>query len=611
MPRSRLTRLLLGLLAAIVLPIGAAVGILIAPASGAPVAALPPAPASPFGPSVYVFTPDMPQAQIQQTVDAVAAQQLTNQFGPERYALLFMPGTYGTPTSPLRFQVGYYTEVAGLGAQPSDVVINGSIDVYNQCDSTGCYALNNFWRSLSNLTINAAGGEGCQTNTEFWAVSQASPMRRVQVNGTVSLMDYCSAGPQYASGGFIADSVFTGGTVVNGSQQQYIVRNSNLDGWSNGVWNQVFLGDNGAPPTNFVVGSPAGPYTTVDRTPVSRERPLLQSDGHAGYQVFVPATRRDSVGPSWSAGGRALPLSSFFVATPSTSILRINAALLAGKNLLLTPGVYKLALPIVVLRPNTVVLGLGLPTLVPQYGADAIDVANVSGVSLAGLTVDAGPRNSSALVRIGLIPGLPSVPRGGDPTALFDVFFRVGGATAGRADTSLVVNSSDVILDDTWIWRADHGAGVGWTANTAATGLRVEGADVRAYGLAVEHFQKTEVLWHGARGTVVFFQNEMPYDVPSQAAWMSTPTVKGYPAFQVTAPTFSGFGMGSYSFFNQGLDIRSAQAFLVPNAPGVSLTDLITVYLNGDGGIDSVVNGVGAPVDKTTPQTSTVLHYPN
>src|SRR6202042_2904318 len=136
-----------------------------------------------LGPDVYVFTPSMPQSQIQATVDAIADQQISNQFGTQRYALLFEPGTYGTAADPLNFQVGYYTQVAGLGATPGDVVINGSVDVYNQCFGTGnCIALDNFWRSLSNLTINVnTPGFGCY-NGEFWAVSQAAPMRRVQVN---------------------------------------------------------------------------------------------------------------------------------------------------------------------------------------------------------------------------------------------------------------------------------------------------------------------------------------------------------------------------------------------------------------------------------------------
>ena len=135
---------------------------------------------SDLGPNVIVFDPSMPTSQIQTTVDAIASQQISNQFGTQRYALLFKPGTYGTSADPLNFQVGYYTSVAGLGRSPGDVVINGSIDVHNQCDAANsCTALNNFWRSLSNLTINVdTPNFGCYTG-EFWAVSQASPMRRV------------------------------------------------------------------------------------------------------------------------------------------------------------------------------------------------------------------------------------------------------------------------------------------------------------------------------------------------------------------------------------------------------------------------------------------------
>ena len=80
-----------------------------------------------FGPNVLIFDPSMPTTQIQAAVDAIAKQQVANQFGTQRYALLFKPGTYGsrTPIDPaLNFQVGYYTTVAGLGLSPSDVVIN-------------------------------------------------------------------------------------------------------------------------------------------------------------------------------------------------------------------------------------------------------------------------------------------------------------------------------------------------------------------------------------------------------------------------------------------------------------------------------------------------------
>jgi hypothetical protein len=574
-----------------------------------------------LGPNVYVFTPSMPQSQIQATVDSIANQQISNQFGTQRYALLFEPGTYGSAADPLTFQVGYYTEVAGLGGSPGDVTINGTIDVYNQClpaadgSNTNCIALDNFWRSMSNLTINVTGQTGCETGADFWAVSQAAPMRRVNVTGgNLSLMDYCNGGPDYASGGFIADSAFSGGTVINGSQQQFIVRNSNLDGWSNGVWNQVFSGDIGAPPTTFPPTTAGGPYTTLATSPVTQEEPFLQTDASGNYSVFVPALQHNSSGTSWQGGpaaGTSVPTSKFFIARPSTPVLAIDAALALGQNLLLTPGVYDLKAPILVSRPNTIVLGLGFPTLVPQNGTAAMQVLGVPGVKLSGMIFDAGPKNSPVLLQVGG-PLAAGTGRASDPSLVQDVFFRIGGATAGSATDSLVVNSSHVILDDIWAWRADHGAGAGWTSNTADNGLTVNGNDVTAYGLAVEHYQKNEVVWNGQGGEDIFFQNEMPYDPPSQAAWMSGPATDGYPAFVISrrVTSFSGYGLGSYCFFNQGVPIQSATAFSVPDTSGVQLHDLLTRFLNGSGSINHVVNDTGAAVDTANPGPTYLVSYP-
>ncbi len=588
-------------------------------ASAAGAAAVPPAPPPAagqpdFGPNVYIFSPSMPQSQIQATVDSIASQQVPNQFGPQRYALLFEPGTYGSATDPLTFQVGYYTQVAGLGASPGDVVIDGAIDVFNQCfgpGNTNCIALDNFWRSMSNLTINVTASpsvSGCQGSADFWATSQAAPVRRVQVNGFFTLQDYCTAGPQYASGGFIADSKFTGSTVLNGSQQQFIVRNSDLDGWTNGVWNQVFAGDEGAPAQSFGVQGGAGPYTTLATAPVTQEEPFIYTGSDGAFNVFVPSLRHDSAGPSWAGGaasGTSIPISRFFIASPGTPIALINLALAFGKDLILTPGVYNLSRPIEVTRPDTVVLGLGLATLIPSRGNAAMRVASVPGVKLSGMIFDAGPVNSPVLLQVGQAAGLSaagSASDPADPALVQDVYFRVGGAEPGRATDSLVVNSSDVILDNIWGWRADHGSGVGWTANVADTGLVVNGTDVTAYGLFIEHYQKFQVIWNGQGGTDIFYQNEMPYDPPSQADWMSDPATDGYAAFLVSpgVRTFQGYGLGSYSFFNQGVPIFATQAFTVPLAPGVQLHDLLTVFLSGSGGINSVVDGTGGAVNAST-----------
>jgi hypothetical protein len=572
-----------------------------------------------FGPNVYIFNPNMPQSEIQATVDAVANQQVSNQFGTQRYALLFEPGTYGTASNPLNFQVGYYTTVAGLGLSPSDVVINGSIDVYNQCFGTNnCTALVNFWRSLSNLTINVTTPNfGCY-NGEFWAVSQAAPLRRVHINGFATLMDYCTA-PSYASGGFIADSAFDGSTVVNGSQQQWLVRNSALDGWTNGVWNQVFSGVVGAPAQCFPAASSCGgPYTTLASSPVTREAPYLYVDSAGNYNVFVPSVQHNSSGTTWATGatpGASIPLRKFFIARPTDSAATINLALLAGKNLLLTPGVYHLDRSIEVLRPDTVILGLGFPTLIPDKGNLSMRVWSGKGVSISGIIFDAGAKNSPTLLQVGSIFGFGDHDAS-DPSALHDVFFRIGGAAAGSATTSLVVNSDNVILDDIWAWRADHGNGVGWDQNTADTGVIVNGDNVTAYGLFVEHYQKYEVIWNGNGGTDIFFQNEMPYDPPSQAAWMEAPGVDGWAAFKVAnhVSSFHGYGMGSYSFFNQGVNIYAANAFEVPTTlPAGSLRDLLTIFLStaGSGGILNVINNTGGSSTIANPDVPvTVVSYP-
>jgi len=574
-----------------------------------------------FGPDVYVFSPGMPQTHIQAVVNSIAGRQAGSQFGTRRYALLFEPGTYGSAADPLFLRVGYYTSVAGLGASPGGVVINGAVDSLNQCAGSKpsaartCTALDNFWRSLSNLTINVPSRPGapCWQSAEFWAASQASPVRRVEVNGFTSLDDYCSK-PGYSSGGFIADSRFTGHAVLNGTQQQFLVRNSTLDGWSNSVWNQVFCGDTGAPAQNFGAG---GQYTTLAACPVTQEEPFLQANSSGTYSVLVPAVRHDSAAPSWASGptpGTAIAIGRFFIATPADPAPVINAALTRGQDLILTPGIYHLHQTIQISRPGTVVLGLGFPTLIPADGITAMRVANVPGVKLSGMIFAAGPANSPVLLQVGSQPG-SGLADPADPTLVQDVSFRIGGAAPGRATTSLIVNSSQVILDDIWAWRADHGSGVGWSDNVGDTGIVVNGDHVTAYGLFVEHYEKTEVIWNGKDGTDIFYQNEMPYDPPSQAAFKATPATDGYPAFLITrhAAGFHGYGMGSYSYFSRGVPISATNAFQTANPPGSQLRDLLTIFLStaGSGGIDHVVNGTGKSSTAASPDTPVdVISYP-
>ncbi len=553
-----------------------------------------------FGPNVAIFDPSTPQADIQTQLDVAFSAQLrspTAQFGDERHVFLFKPGTYSNNAN-----LGFYTTLAGLGRNPDDVTIRGNINVdsgWNYGDLTN--ATQNFWRSAENLAVVPSGG------TTRWAVSQAAPMRRLHVRGGLALGPSNQGAPTgYASGGYIADSKVDG-TINSGSQQQWYTRDSDIGGWTNSNWNMVFSGVTGAPAQSF----PKPPYTTLATTPVSREKPYLYFE-NGKYAVFVPSLRTNASGASWpNTPGSSIPMSQFYVARPSDSTATLNAALAQGLNLFLTPGVYHLSQTLNVSRPNTVVLGLGFPTLVPDGGVNAMSVADVDGVKVAGLLFDAGTTNSQALLTVGTAGA--HVSHAANPTTIQDVFFRIGGAVAGKATTSLIVNSDDAIIDHIWAWRADHGAfPTGWTINTADTGLIVNGDNVLATGLFVEHYQKYEVIWNGQGGKTIFFQNELPYDAPDQATWRAG--ANGYAAYKVAdgVTSHEAWGLGVYCFFNVDPTLRADRAFEVPNVPGVKFHDLLTVSLGNVGFIDHVINDAGAavPIPGTNTVPSNVISYP-
>ncbi|MCD2462214.1 MULTISPECIES: discoidin domain-containing protein [unclassified Streptomyces] len=544
-----------------------------------------------LGPNVHVFDPATPG--IQAKLDQVFQEQESAQFGSGRHAFLFKPGTYNG----LNAQIGFYTQIAGLGLRPGDTTINGDVTV-----DAGWFngnATQNFWRGAEGLTLNPVNG------TDRWAVSQASSFRRMHVKGGLNL---APNGYGWASGGYIADSKIDG-QIGNYSQQQWYTRESTIGGWSNSVWNQTFSGVEGAPATSF----PEPRYTTLDTTPVSREKPYLYLDGNE-YKVFAPAKRVNARGTSWANGapqGESIPLSQFYVVKPGATAATINQALSQGLHLLFTPGVYHVDQTINVNRANTIVLGLGLATIIPDNGVTAMKVADVDGVRLAGFLIDAGPVNSPTLLELG--PQNSSADHAANPTTVQDVYVRIGGAGAGKATTSVVVNSDDAIIDHTWVWRADHGEGVGWETNRADYGVRVNGDDVLATGLFVEHFNKYDVEWYGERGRTIFYQNEKAYDAPNQAAIQNGAT-KGYAAYRVddSVNTHEAWGLGSYCNYNVDPNIRQDHGFKAPVKPGVKFHSLLVVSLGGMGHYNHVINDTGASTVPAGTSTvpSTVVSFP-
>ncbi|TQL58586.1 chitobiase/beta-hexosaminidase C-terminal domain-containing protein [Rarobacter faecitabidus] len=665
-PRGRATRLVAGTTAAILSAGGLCVG-----AAATAIAATDPFNPN-FGPNVTVFEPAGTDPTKIQAINTAlrAAKDAGTHWSTQRKAFFFKPGSYGdaayagtvdAPTKIINSEVGYYTQVAGLGISPSLVTINGALSANGeQLDTlevanpyypgnaefpnpsytcnyypwvSGCQdigALNNFWRSLSNLTIAPKqfpyGADAARLHPEGtanagqlrWGVSQAAPIRRVHVKGDLTLFPQWGG---FASGGF-ASEIKVDGQVATGSQQQFFTRNSQLqaNGGSftdNGVWNTVFSGVTGAPTSTFPESSELNSgsdlaaqkkWTTINQTPISRDAPFLTWNATDGYGVYVPSAQTNSSGISWTATtagpGTRLSLEDFYIAHPGDSAATINAALESGLHLLLTPGHYALNEPIVVRNAGTVVLGLGLATLEPTDGNSVIKVADVSSVKISGLLIDAGSLLTDNLVKIGPIDG-HSADAGNaiDPTTLSDVFIRVGGINRVRTDTGIEVNSSNVILDDIWVWRADHGVdadvsvGYDWADNYAPNGVRINGDNVTALGLFAEHFQRNQVEWNGENGRTIFFQAEFPYEVEQQNQFVDG-NRNGFAAYRV-APGVTKHridGAGAYSYFRKlsaSPAPRAFTGFSVPRAQNVLVNHSVTRFLNGIGGVDHVVNNVG------------------
>jgi len=529
-----------------------------------------------LGANVLVFDPSKPAAAIQEQIDKVYAIQQHSEFGSARYALLFLPGEYHVDVP-----IGFYTEVIGLGGSPDAVRITGNVhaDASLPRNNATC----TFWRAVEGFSVTPTGG------TMQWAVSQAAPFRRMHVRGNIAL--HQNGG--WASGGWMSDSVIDG-NVGAGPQQQWISRNSEWGSWTGANWNMVFVGIPNPPAGEW----PVPPYTKVQRTPVVREKPFLEVDAKGNWSVRSPELRKDSVGVTWHGGstpGRSIPLSSFYIARPDRDTAAdLNAQLVKGRNLLFTPGIYDLSEPIRVERHGAVVMGLGFATLRPTRGTAAMTTADADGIDISGLLIDAGQETSPVLFEVG--PESAGRSHAKNPIFLHDVFFRVGGAGVGRAQVNLRINSNDTVIDHTWVWRADHGKGVGWTSNLSTNGLVVSGDNVTAYGLFVEHHQQFQVLWNGDRGRTYFYQSEIPYDPPDQPSFTSAPGTNGWASYKVAdkVTEHEAWGLGVYSVFRHP-NVELSRSIEVPNKPGVRFHHMITVALDDKGEISNVINDKGGP----------------
>lgn len=557
-----------------------------------------------FGPNTYVYSPSDDAEKINGDIDEKFEELEAGQFSTERFGVLFKSGEYPD----VRMQMGYYTTASGLGLSPEDVTL-GYFNVNAQWFNGN--ATHNFWRGIENMTIDG---------DVQWAVSQATSFRRMNVLGGMRLDD-----GGWSSGGYIADSRIAE-KINSGGQQQWFTRNSEFEAYQNASWNRVFVGCDGQYPSGKW---PDTRNTIIETADEISEKPFLTFDGNEGYGVFIPKLRTNAKGVSWDSDeieGERISLDEFYVArVDRDSADTINAALKKGKHLLFTPGIYKLDKPLNVVKENTVILGIGLATLqITDKNTDALmKVADVGGVNISGLLFDAGSRSKNLLV-VG--EKKTDVSHASNKIHLSDLFFRVGGAEkkATSADVCVTINTNDVIIDHFWVWRADHSYGVGWniaertdrygdtyvSGNVTKNGIVVNGDNVTAYALMVEHFHEYQTLWNGENGRTYFYQSEAPYDAV-QEDWMSHDgAVEGYASYKVAdgVKKHSAYGIGVYGYANGCVMSNGIEA---STSDDVYFEHIFTVMLSNSkpSSVTNVINDVGGSVVTNGQFDRTIEYY--
>mmetsp|Transcript_64197 Transcript_64197/g.139487 ORF Transcript_64197/g.139487 Transcript_64197/m.139487 type:complete len:635 (+) Transcript_64197:117-2021(+) len=526
-------------------------------------------------------------------------------FDTKRVAVLLKPGEHKA-----KFNVGFYNSILGLGRRPEDCKLD-AFEVLNGVGADGVQtglspgALNNFWRSVENL-------QTAQGRNIYYFVSQASPLRKVHVQGTLRLAGAVGGGIYdwgYASGGFTADSKVDAG-VEFGGQQQFITRNSAIpptEKYKHGAWSNVLVGCDGE---YEVVPNQNLRATQVQTTERVAEKPYIVFEGNR-YFLMVPQPELSKKGITWenyssesSDKIQKIDFESVYVATEGVSTAAIiNQKLADGKSVVFSPGIYKINEPIIVSNSNTVLLGLGMASVMPAEDAPYMDSLifvkdGLEGVRISALLLEAGPAGTHSLLKWGTRKGAVSTNSG----FMHDIFCRVGGdrdasLPEARTNNMVEINTDNVVGDNLWLWRADHEAprngSVKDSRNKVWNAMAVNGDNVIMYGLFAEHVLHDQVVWSGENGKTFFFQCELPYDVTQQN--FGEPGYGGYvigPHVQKHAV----HGAGVYCFFAD-YDVHAKSGFKAPeDRTAITTENIFCVFLNGRGGINHVLNDRGPGV---------------
>ncbi len=528
-----------------------------------------------FGNSnVKVFFPDDDHDEIQQFIDNKYATLCSDEWSEDRVEVLFMPGFY----TDITLKNGYYTSFRGLGASPDDCIFS-SMQTINH-PRTG-NALINFWRSAENLSFY---------RNSTWAISQATSLRRTHFRGDLALFDL-KGGNGLSSGGFIANSLIDG-TINPGTQQQFLMRNDTFASFNHSNMNMVFEGTVGETPKGTWIES----RTTLMETSLDViEKPFLVYDETKGFGYYVPTTLNKNKGHDFSLDDHDfVPLSEFAVMNPNDNAKKINEKLKQNKYILFTPGTYSLDETLEVVQDGSFIMGLGYATLSANGTQKKIMSVKSIDNHMSSLLFQSEGKTENYLV-------LEEADNSSRST-LSDLFFRVGGHTSKdvNVDTCLIINQDNVIGDNFWIWRADHGKNIGYKKNYGKYGCVINGQHVVCHALMIEHFYKYQLIWNGEYGEVIFYQSETPYDLPSPTYWSRVDegyegeTAMGYPSYKISDNVINhkAHGIGIYFINTSGIEELVYTALETPCNEGIDLEHVSARYFGGEGRFLHTINDI-------------------
>lgn len=466
-----------------------------------------------------------------------------------------------------------------------------------------------------------------------WAASQACAIRRLIVKGNITFSE--TQGD--SSGGFVADSKFTPqnpdtiipqATIGIGTQQQYLVRNCEINmrdhiRVNGGAWNIVYVNNNVTDQLfeGWQGYSSKKVSTVITNNNFIAQKPYIYYDiDDSVYKLAKPKPTQSSEGPSDYSNYDIISLDDdkYIIISKVEDFNNINNKI---KYIIITPNVYQLNKSIEV-SGTFIILGIGMPTIRAPPDSPAIVAKNIKNSVLAGILIEASVGEKSCLVDWGNSKNNDN----NDHCFIHDLYCRVGGNLnpkdcCVRVNEAMVkISQSNTIIDNAWLWVADHGNNMPpgdnckesngqaswekiWENAYCPTCLIVTETanNVHAYCLQAEHSTGDHIVkWYGDNGEIYMFQSEYPYHpVESTKNPKFNFNDKKYNVRAISVDNTSGtngsnlsvYGGGAYTYFpcpSSGSGIKVDSAFDLGGHPGDY--NLFTIRL--DGNKDSGINNI-------------------